>query len=159
NGAAVVFNDNNNGNYSVGLNTTVSPGSVAVNNSTSPYTISGTGSIAGTTSLSKSGSNKLTLSTVNSYTGGTNVSAGTLVAGVAGALPSGGALNITGGTVQLATSIGGSTFSSLAISGNGTFDINNDHVVINYGSPGNDPIASIQALLSSGYNGGTWNGL
>jgi autotransporter-associated beta strand protein len=130
---------------------------VTVNNSNGNYVIGGTGSIAGTTALSKSGTGNLTLNTVNTYTGGTNVSAGTLVAGVTGALPSG-AVSITGGTLQLAPSTGLATITSLAISGTGTFDINNNHVIINYGSPANDPIASIVALLNAGYNGGAWNG-
>ncbi|MGD0390736.1 MAG: autotransporter-associated beta strand repeat-containing protein, partial [Tepidisphaeraceae bacterium] len=54
-GALVTFNDTNNGNYAVTLSTTVSPGSVTVNNSSGNYTISGSGSIAGTTSLTKLG--------------------------------------------------------------------------------------------------------
>jgi autotransporter-associated beta strand protein len=78
-GSAVTFNDNNNHNYSVTLNTTVSPGSVTVNNSSGDYTIGGSGTIAGTASLTKSGSRVLTLSTANTYSGGTTVNAGTLV--------------------------------------------------------------------------------
>ena len=42
-GAAVTFNDTNNGHYAVTLTSTVSPGSVTVNNSSNNYTISGTG--------------------------------------------------------------------------------------------------------------------
>jgi autotransporter-associated beta strand protein len=160
-GAQITFNDNNPsntaGNYNVTLNTTVSPGSVTVNNSNGNYVIGGTGSIAGTTALSKSGSSKVTLNTVNTYTGGTTVTAGTLVAGVAGALPSG-AVSITGGTLQLAASTGLTTLTSLAITGTGTFDINNNRIIINYGI-GPDPISSIMALLNAGFNGGAWNGL
>jgi autotransporter-associated beta strand protein len=156
-GSAVTFDDANGGgsNYNVTLNTTVMPASVTVNNSGGNYTIGGSGSIAGTTALSKSGNSKLVLNTVNTYSGGTNVSAGTLVVGVTGALPSG-ALNIAGGSVQLGSSTGGATISSLAISGTGTLDINNNHVIINYGA--NDPVASIAALLVTGFNGGLWNG-
>ena len=77
-------------------------------------------------------------------------------------------LTITGGKVQLDTNAtAGSTgatppassvnVTSLAISGNGTLDINNNHLIINYGS-GADPIASITAYLKSGFNGGAWNG-
>jgi autotransporter-associated beta strand protein len=157
-GCAVVFNDSNGGaaDYAVTLNTTVLPGSVTVNNSSNNYTISGTGRIAGGGSLSKSGADTLTLDTVNTYSGGTNVSAGKLIVGVNGALPSG-AVNITGGTLQLGTSTGGETITSLAISGSGKFDVNNDHLTINY-SGGADPISSVAALLSSGYASGTWNG-
>ena len=87
-GAAVTFNDNNpsntTANYSVTLNTTVSPGSVTVNNSGGNYVISGTGGIAGTGSLSKSGSGSLTLDTVNTFTGGTTINAGKVFIGVNG---------------------------------------------------------------------------
>ena len=47
-GSSVTFNDNNNHSYAVTLNTTVSPGSVIVNNGAGNYTISGTGTIGGT---------------------------------------------------------------------------------------------------------------
>ena len=46
-GANVLFNDSNNSNYAVTLNTTVHPASVTVNNNTANYTISGSGSISG----------------------------------------------------------------------------------------------------------------
>jgi fibronectin-binding autotransporter adhesin len=156
NGSGVTFNDNNGGNYSVTLNTSVTPASVAVNNSSGNYTISGSGSITGTAALTKSGSGNLTLGTVNSYTGGTTVNQGKLVVGVNGALPVG-AVAVNGGTLQLGTSTGGATITSLAISANGALDVNNDHLFIDYGS-GPDPVASIAALLKTGFNGGHWNG-
>jgi hypothetical protein len=67
-------------------------------------------------------------------------------------------VNITGGTLQLAVSTGQATITSLSIAGNGTFDVNNNQVIINYGS-GTDPISSIASLLKTGYNGGNWNGV
>jgi autotransporter-associated beta strand protein len=155
-GSNVIFNDTNHSHYAVTLNTTVNPASIAINNSSNDYTISGAGSIAGTAALTMSGTRTVTLNTVNKYTGGTTVSAGALVVGVTGALPNG-PVNITGGTLQLGTSTGLATITSLAISGSGTLDVNNNHVIINYGS-GADPIASIAALLTTGYNGGAWNG-
>jgi autotransporter-associated beta strand protein len=78
-GAVVTFNDTNNGHYAVTLNSTVSPGSVTVNNSSGNYTISGTGSIAGNAWLNKYGTSTLTLSTTNTYSGGTTLNAGTFV--------------------------------------------------------------------------------
>jgi autotransporter-associated beta strand protein len=160
-GSLVTFNDSNpsntTANYNVSLNTTVSPASVTVNNSNGNYVISGTGRIAGTTALSKSGSGNLTLDTVNTYTGGTSVSAGTLVVGVNGALPSG-AVSVTGGAVQLAASTGGATVTSLSVTGGGKFDVNNNHLVINYGAPANDPVSSVRAMLITGFNNGAWNG-
>jgi autotransporter-associated beta strand protein len=155
-GSAVFFNDSNSGNYAVTLNTTVSPGLLFVNNSAGNYTISGTGTIAGNGAILKSGSGSLTLSTVNSYTGGTIVSAGTLIAQVQGALGNG-AATVAGGTLSLAPNTGATQMTSLSVSGNGALDINNNEVIINYGL-GPDPIASIASWIKSGYAGGAWNG-
>jgi autotransporter-associated beta strand protein len=109
-------------------------------------------------SLVKDGNGTLELGAANTYGGTTTVSAGTLIAGVSGALPGGPVVITDSGTVQLGTSIGGSTISSLAISGNGTLDLNNDHLIINYGAGNPSPVSSIRALLNTGFNGGAWNG-
>jgi autotransporter-associated beta strand protein len=133
--ANVIFNDSNNSHYAVTLNTIVQPGSVVINNSSGNYTIAGSGGIAGTGSLTKSGSGSATLSTVNTYTGGTIITAGTLIIATNGALPANQPVTITGGTLQLAPNTGGETISSLMINGGGTFDLTNNHIVINYGNP------------------------
>ncbi|MDK0545430.1 autotransporter-associated beta strand repeat-containing protein, partial [Clostridium perfringens] len=77
-GDAVTFDDSGTGGGSaraVTLNALVTPGSVTFNNSTAtPYTVSGTGTIAGLTGLTKSGTGKVTLSNANTYTGATTVS-------------------------------------------------------------------------------------
>ncbi len=49
------------------------------------------------------------------------------------------------------------TLNSLSVTGNGTLNITNNHLFIDYGS-GSDPVASIAAYIKSGYNGGNWNG-
>jgi len=176
-GSIVTFNDTNNSHYAVTLNTTVKPGSLTTNSSGN-YTISGSGTIGGTSSLTKSGSGTLTLSTANTYSGGTIVNSGLLkiepTSATTSALPTG-AVKITGGTLQLADNVTAGSQSSnppatspasnvnitsLAISGNGTLDIGNNHIMIDYTS-GNDPIDSIAALIASGYdNGGanSWKG-
>jgi Glycosyl hydrolases family 16 len=46
--------------------------------------------------------------------------------------------------------------NSLSITG-GTLDVGNNMLTIYYGA-GPDPIAQIQSYLTTGYNGGTWNG-
>jgi autotransporter-associated beta strand protein len=115
------------------------------------------GVVSGSGSLNKIGTGTVTMTAPNTYSGGTHVSAGTLVVGAAGSLPTG-AVSVTGGSLKLGTSIGRSTITSLAISGNGNLDINNDHVFLNYGA-GPDPISSIASLLSNGYNNGLWNGV
>jgi autotransporter-associated beta strand protein len=155
-GNVVTFDDSSGGNYNVTLNTTVEPGGVVFNNSAGNYVISGSGSIIGFGSLSKSGTGIVTLNTVNSYSGGTIVSGGKLIIGVAGALPDGD-VSITGGTLQLAAGTGAAQITSLAISGGGTFDIGNNHIIVNYGS-NTDPVVSVAAWIASGYNSGQWNG-
>jgi autotransporter-associated beta strand protein len=145
-------------NYSTNLQTLALPLGLqqATNFNAQNGNITVSGSINGAFAITKTGANTLTLSGSNSY-GDTNVTAGTLVIGNSSSLPATTNVNITAGTMQLATSIGGPTIASLAISGNGTLDINNDHLFINYGSNA-DPISSIQALLVTGRNGGSWNG-
>jgi hypothetical protein len=61
-----------------------------------------------------------------------------------------GLLTLKGGTA--------SSVNSLNIIGSGQLDITNTQLFINYGN-GPDPITSIAAYISSGYNGGAWNGL
>jgi autotransporter-associated beta strand protein len=169
--SGVTFNDSNNGNYAVTLNTTVNPASVTVNNSLGNYSITGTGSIVGTGSLTKSGTGTLTLGTANTYSGGTVVNAGTLViqptSSTTSALPKG-SVTVNGGLLQLASNVtlgsqsavtpaSNVNITSLSISGNGTLDISNNHIIIDY-TAGNDPIASIAAWIRNGFNGGSWNG-
>ncbi len=155
NGNAAVFNDSNNGNYSVTLNTVVTPNSVTIDNSHGNYTFSGSGGIGGNEPLFKSGTATATLSTVNTYSGGTNVSAGKLIIGVNGALPDG-AVTITGGTLQLGMNTGLATITFLSISGGGVLDVNDNRLILTY--TGASPIETIAGYVASGYNGGFWNG-
>jgi autotransporter-associated beta strand protein len=170
-GSNVTFNDANNATangganvnaYNVTLNTLVAPALVTVNNSLGNYTISGTGTIGGTGSLTKSGAATLTLSTPNTYSGGTTVTAGKLLieptSPTTSALPNG-ALSISGGTVQLADNVTAGTalgtsnvnLTSLSIAGNGTLDIGNNRIIIDYSSPATDPIASIEQWIKNGF--------
>ncbi|MGA2441113.1 MAG: autotransporter-associated beta strand repeat-containing protein, partial [Tepidisphaeraceae bacterium] len=127
-GSAVTFNDTNNGHYAVTLNSTVSPGSVTVNNSSGDYTISGTGSIAGAASLTKSGSRMLTLSTANTYSGGTTVNAGILLVNNASGSGAGsGSVTLNGGILASGTTgsisgnvLAGSASHTIAPGGIGT---------------------------------------
>ncbi len=163
NGVNVTFNDINNGHYAVTLNTTVSPASVNVA-ATGNYNISGSGTIAGTGYLIKTGTGTLTLSTANTYTGGTSITNGRLLieptSPTTCALPTG-ALSISGGTVQLADNVTAGTalaasnvvLTSLSMTGTGTLDIGNNRVIIDYSSPATDPIASIAAWISNGFYG------
>ncbi|RYD24170.1 MAG: hypothetical protein EOP88_01340 [Verrucomicrobiaceae bacterium] len=77
----------------------VSPASIVVNNTTSPYTFTGPGSINGLTSLVKDGSGSLTIATANTYSGGTILNAGTLNINSPTAIGTG-LLTINGGTID-----------------------------------------------------------
>src|SRR5271165_3794121 len=92
-----------------------------------------------------------------------SIFAGTLTAGAA---LSAGSISISGGTLQLATNatLGSGVATSnvnipsLSITGNGTLDIGNNHIIIDYTSAATDPIKNIVAWIASGYAGGAWNG-
>lgn len=85
-GDAVLFDDTALGNFSVALATNVSPMSITVSNEVNPYALSGAFGLGGVGSLTKRGAAQLTLSTSNSYVGGTVLLGGTLQAGSASAL-------------------------------------------------------------------------
>jgi hypothetical protein len=87
-----------------------------------------------------------------SQTGGTSTFASINHSGTAT-----GAVSISGGTATLTAGGGLSSLSSLSITGSGTLDITNNHVIIDY-TAGHDPIASIAAWIASGYAGGAWTG-
>jgi autotransporter-associated beta strand protein len=124
-GDVVTFDDNGTGGGSariVTLNSLVNPGSVTFNNNTTtPYNVSGTGSIGGTTGLTKSGDGMVTLSNTNTYTGATHVNAGTLTLGHATDTLSG-PVNINGGTLNVDNpdKVGAVTLTSGTISGDST---------------------------------------
>jgi fibronectin-binding autotransporter adhesin len=72
----VLFDDDAPGPTAVTLNIAVSPSNVTFNNSLLTYSLSGTGSIGGTTGLVKKGTGELTLSTANTYDGVTRLEGG-----------------------------------------------------------------------------------
>jgi autotransporter-associated beta strand protein len=131
------------------------------NNSSNTLTIqSSIGDAGAGNSLTIAGSGVIEFAAANTYTGGTTVSGGTLVASVSNAIPSHTALSIgRTGTVVLATNTGLATLSSLSIAGAGTLDITNNHVIMDY-APGMQAAADadIRNYLIAGRNGGSWNG-
>jgi autotransporter-associated beta strand protein len=98
----VTFGNSGSNSPAVNIASTVLPGSVTVN-STQNYTFSGTGKISGGTSLTKSGSGTLTISTSNDYTGTTTINGGILKLDNASALggTTGGVVIANGGTLDL----------------------------------------------------------
>ena len=150
-GDPITLNDTNNGNYAITLNNTVAPASLVVNNSAGNYTISGSGGISGPMSLVKVGSSKLTLNTVNTYTGGTQVNGGTLVVGVNGALPNGNVSVSSVGNLTLGANTGTTTVQSVAIAQGGAVDLMNNALIIQYGSPAADPVSTVHLDLVAAY--------
>lgn len=91
----VTFNDTGSASPFINVATNVQPTAIVVSNSVQPYTFSGTGSIAGLGSLTKQGTNTLTLALANTYSGATTVSAGRLAYGANDAIGSG-AVTVSG---------------------------------------------------------------
>jgi len=87
------------GAFVVTNNSAVTPQNFTVNNNAASYTFTGSGAIGGTTTLTKAGTNSLTIASANTYSGGTVVSNGTLVLANASALGSG-TLDIEGGSLD-----------------------------------------------------------
>lgn len=85
----------------ISLGATLNPAAVTADHS-GPLALTGTGSLAGAMALEKSGAGNLTISTAQSYTGGTILNAGTLTLGNAGALGTG-TITLRGGTLATGT--------------------------------------------------------
>ena len=105
------------------LNVTVNPAAVSFN-TTNAYTLTGSGSIAGSCSLTKTGNGTLALQTANSFSGGTLVSGGVLTIGSVSALGSPAAAIVTvtnGASFDISGKvINNSLATPLVISGPGT---------------------------------------
>jgi autotransporter-associated beta strand protein len=103
--------------FIVDITTPVRPSSITVNNTATNYVFSGS-PIGGSGSLTKSGTNVLTLATPNTFSGGSTVSGGTL-AFTNGALgSSGNVILATGGTLQWGDSNSEDLSSRLRFNGN-----------------------------------------
>jgi autotransporter-associated beta strand protein len=86
----------------VNLNGSIAPASVTVNSDLVPFTFAGTGRITGSTAVNKLGTTILAVNNTNDYTGGTNVTAGTVQIGTRSALGTG-PINMNGGTLNIQT--------------------------------------------------------
>jgi autotransporter-associated beta strand protein len=120
-GSSVTFGDSYiSANTVVTLSSTVSPAGITANNSLYNYTISGSGTIAGATALTKSGSGILTLSNPNTYSGGTTNNAGILEADNNTAMGTG-LLTLNGGI--LSNSVSSTLTNSISLSAAGTVGV------------------------------------
>jgi len=114
-GDVVLFNDSATNTTVTISGADVSPAVINFDNSSKNYTINGAFGIAAG-AVNKNGLGNVTISTANTYSGGTTINAGTLTLSGAGTLgATSGTLTLAGGTVNL----GGTsqTVGSLAISG------------------------------------------
>ncbi len=113
--------------------------------------------IHGNGSLTQAGAGTVTLSTSNNYFGTTSVTAGKLIIGAVNGIAES-PVSISGGAVlQLAPNTGEEDITGLSITGGGSFDMTNNHMIISY-SDGSDPISTIAGYLANGYAGGSWTG-
>lgn len=145
NNDAVLFN-NASGNFTVDLPGAVSPGFVVVD-ATQDYTFNGVGAIAGSNGLTKRGTGKLTLNTLNTYAGVTTYGGGTVsvatIGNGAAASPIGSGGNATarqifdGGTLEY-TGSGETSDRGFGIGpGGGTLSVATPGAVLNFGTSGN----------------------
>jgi len=114
----VIFDESATGTRGVALNTQVAPASIVVNNSTAPYSISGTGAITGSAQLIKNGTGTLALATINNYTGGTVLNAGTLSLG--DGTSDGSVIGSIVNNASLILNSPGTVSSAVAVSGTGS---------------------------------------
>ena len=115
-GDSVTFG--NTGNTStISITGSLIPTAVAVDSDDS-YVFSGSGAIAGATTLTKSGTGSITINNSNSYSGGSTINSGTVTLGAAAALGNGtvalngGTLDLNGQSIANAVAMGGGALSS-----------------------------------------------
>lgn len=116
-GDVVLFNDQPTNTTVTISAANVSPAVVNFNNSSKNYIINGSFGIAAGT-VNKSGSGNVTISTVNSYAGGTTINAGTITLSGSGKLGApGGSLAVVDGTLNLGST--SQTLGAVSITGEG----------------------------------------
>jgi autotransporter-associated beta strand protein len=107
----------------------------------------------------KAGAGTQIFTGTNTYTGKTTVSAGKLIIGAAGALPTNAQLTIgtssNAASVQFTPGIGENNLTLNLLDGS-IFDLTNDSAMITY--TGVSTYATIYGFLASGYNSGRWDG-
>jgi len=118
-GDEVTFNGSSGG--TVTLSGTLEPGAFVVSATAGTYTFSGGAGnlIAGSTSLAKSGAGVAVFTSANDWTGGTNLTGGTIRAGADGALGTG-TLSLAGGTIASADSSARTFTNAVAVGGDVT---------------------------------------
>ncbi|EEF63395.1 beta strand repeat-containing protein [Pedosphaera parvula] len=137
--ANVVLNDSAS-NSVVNLATTLSPSSVGVSNSALSYQFSGPGNLSGSMTLTKEGTNSLTISSTNSFVGRVSINAGTVVLGSATGL--GATANSVYITNSGALDVGGNNLGLQPIIASGS-GVNGSGAIVNSGAAQNDALRNL----------------
>jgi autotransporter-associated beta strand protein len=141
-----------------------------INTGGSPVTITGSGNtivaalITGNGSLFKSGSATLTLTSANTYTGSTVVSAGRLL--IQNNLTASSSVSVTAGTIELATGGGHNRVihtGSLSVTGTGRVDLQDNKLIVTgagaTGTWNGSAYTGVTGMVKSGKgSSNTWNG-
>ncbi|HEY9510753.1 MAG TPA: autotransporter-associated beta strand repeat-containing protein, partial [Verrucomicrobiae bacterium] len=139
--AAVLFDDTaNSTSTNVNLTVPLNPSQITVSNNALNYQFSGPGSLTGSAALAKYGTNDLTISTANTFSGNVTINAGTITLANGSALGSGtGAIEVKNGGAldSRAFQLGA---RQVNISGNG---VNNTGALINTGEDQNDAYRNV----------------
>ncbi len=143
---SVTFDANGSAAPTVTITGVQQPSSMVIDTTANDYTFTGSGQVAGGTSLVKIGSGTLTLQTANTYSGGTGISNGVVKLGIDEGVGS------TGPAGQ----------NDMTIASAGTFDLNNFTNTINglFGTGTVDITGGGVSTLVFGFNGnnGVFNG-
>jgi autotransporter-associated beta strand protein len=110
--------------------------------------------LGGTAALTKSTAGSVTLSGANSFSGGTAVNAGTLVAAHSSAFGTDGLTVAAGATARMQAGLATAmALSTVGTTGTGQFDLTNNSLVVK-----NLTLAAVQAEVAKGFNNGAWSG-
>lgn len=104
----------------INLTTTLRPSTVTMSASSTPYVFGGSGNLSGASVLNVSGTASLTINTANDYTGGSTLSAGTVLVGNNAALGAG-AVTLAGSVLASDSATPRTLTNSVSVTADTTF--------------------------------------